>query len=321
MRINHQQQHNTHHNINHHPQQHQQQHSKHSLAASESQITHPVESVQGYVLFINNIDRNIDAETLTDTLSDFGQVISLHYELSRRTGLPIGLALVKYANLDQAREALEGLRGKRLGSKVLQCDWCFKHPPQVSEENQEEEKSTIIESTNLSNEEQDHSEDKRKREDQQQLTTDNTEPPLKKTFEDAEEWIEEERFLLELQQAGYKGGPNPPIIDKEDAERITKEFKEKFPDEVIKTEDEIKEKLEKIEKKKQERLEGRKKPEETEKETKVSFEIKEETQAEEEPQYGDNNYQQDAPEEEEEEEEEEYVRKYDPNRDSDDEYY
>ncbi|KAG2386252.1 hypothetical protein C9374_002698 [Naegleria lovaniensis] len=146
------------------------------------------------------------------------------------------------------------------------------------------------------------------------------------TFDDVEEWIEEERLLTELQQAGYKGGPNPPHVDQEEVNRMIEEFKTKFPEEVL-SEEAKQEKISIIEKVKQEKLEQRSKLQESsatnttqsenasnaavqhnEQEDEVEDEDEEEQPAEEEP-YDD------------EEEEEEYVRKYDPNRDSDDEYY
>ncbi|KAF0977497.1 hypothetical protein FDP41_003489 [Naegleria fowleri] len=148
------------------------------------------------------------------------------------------------------------------------------------------------------------------------------------TFDDVEEWIEEERLLTELQQAGYKGGPNPPHIDQEEVHRINEEFKTKFPEEVL-SEEAKQEKLSNIEKMKTEKLEQRKKllssqhdnhstnvAENAETTSKAQQEKdeqeEEEPLADEDDQYDDDDQ---------EEEEDNYVRKYDPNRDSDDEYY
>ncbi|KAL9646705.1 hypothetical protein ABK040_001128 [Willaertia magna] len=149
------------------------------------------------------------------------------------------------------------------------------------------------------------------------------------TYDDIEEWVEEEVFLKELAKAGYKDA-NPPPIDEEEEKRILEELKKQFPEEAIS--DDVKEqKLKQIEEERKKRIEDRakesKKPEKVEekpitKEVEEKVEEEEESydyQEEEQPivqqkltktqEYDDDDY-----------EEEEY-RPYDPNRDSDDEYY
>ncbi|KAF0977498.1 hypothetical protein FDP41_003490 [Naegleria fowleri] len=143
-------QHSHHH---HHPRgDHQTTHSpSHRHEASSSSSIHPIESVQGFVIFLSNIDINTEEDTLKDVLSDYGRVISLHYELSRRTGYPIGYALVKYETKEEAQQAIHALNGKhQFGNKIVKIDWCFKEGPPSSSSS-----STTLESdqhTELSSE-------------------------------------------------------------------------------------------------------------------------------------------------------------------------
>ena len=169
--------------------------SHHTQASSSSESSHQsssesnkyiVESIQGYVIFIKNIDPQVEEEQLIDLFSDFGRIVSLTFELSRRTGYHLGYALVKFESLEEAKSAIKGTNGKKLGKQALQVDWCFKPPVNYERE----------EPTSRSSSHHDTADDllKRKRNDesatqdlripsQQSEQTTTEEPPTKKNKE------------------------------------------------------------------------------------------------------------------------------------------
>ncbi|KAG2386253.1 hypothetical protein C9374_002699 [Naegleria lovaniensis] len=131
--------HQTSHHHHHHRHDHKLASSSSHHDQASSSATQPIESVQGFVIFLSNIDINTEEDTLKDVLSDYGRVISLHYELSRRTGYPIGYALVKYETREEAQQAIHALNEKhKFGNKIVRADWCFKEGPPIITTTREE---------------------------------------------------------------------------------------------------------------------------------------------------------------------------------------
>lgn len=82
-------------------------------------------SAEGWVLFVTGILEEHNENDILDLFSDFGEVKQLRIPLNRNSGFPYGFALVQYADLLSAKEAINQLDGAECLGTVLQVTWAF----------------------------------------------------------------------------------------------------------------------------------------------------------------------------------------------------
>eukprot|EP00770_Monocercomonoides_exilis_P003735 MONOS_3716.1-p1 / transcript=MONOS_3716.1 / gene=MONOS_3716 / organism=Monocercomonoides_exilis_PA203 / gene_product=RNA-binding protein 8A / transcript_product=RNA-binding protein 8A / location=Mono_scaffold00090:72273-72773(-) / protein_length=111 / sequence_SO=supercontig / SO=protein_coding / is_pseudo=false len=89
----------------------------------------PQRSVEGYIVFVGNLNEETVEEDVRDVFSEFGPIKNLQMNIDRKTGFMKGYALIEYANLSEAQDAVKYGNGKKLHDHDLLVDFAFKKPP------------------------------------------------------------------------------------------------------------------------------------------------------------------------------------------------
>lgn len=90
-----------------------------------SRSSGPLESVEGWVVFVTGVHEEVQEEDIVDAFSEYGNIKSVHLNMDRRTGLVKGYALVKYDKQDQAQDAINSIHGTELLGKKVGVHWAF----------------------------------------------------------------------------------------------------------------------------------------------------------------------------------------------------
>lgn len=85
-------------------------------------------AVEGWVIFVSNLNEEVTEDDVHDKLSDFGRVRDVRLNLDHRTGYVKGYALVEFEEYQQAVQAVEELDGKDWLGNKLALDFCFVKP-------------------------------------------------------------------------------------------------------------------------------------------------------------------------------------------------
>lgn len=85
-------------------------------------------AVEGWVIFVSNLNEEVTEEEVQDKFADFGKVRDVRLNLDHRTGYVKGYALVEFEEYKAAVEAVEELDGKEWLGNRLALDFCFVKP-------------------------------------------------------------------------------------------------------------------------------------------------------------------------------------------------
>lgn len=89
-------------------------------------------AIEGWVLFVSNLNEEVAEDEVQDKFSDFGKVREVRLNLDHRTGYVKGYALVEFEEYKQAVQAIEELNGKEWLGNRLSVDFCFVKPQKAN---------------------------------------------------------------------------------------------------------------------------------------------------------------------------------------------
>ena len=78
----------------------------------------PVRSVEGYIVMVSGVHDEAAEDDILDKFGDYGDVKNIHLNLDRRTGFVKGYALLEFAEVAEAENAIEALNGSDLLGQV-----------------------------------------------------------------------------------------------------------------------------------------------------------------------------------------------------------
>ena len=85
-------------------------------------------AVEGWVIFVSNLNEEVTEEEVEDKFADFDKVRDVRLNLDHRTGYVKGYALVEFGEYKEAVEAIGELDGKEWLGNRLNLDFCFIKP-------------------------------------------------------------------------------------------------------------------------------------------------------------------------------------------------
>ena len=103
--------------------------TSHKTSRSKRQKFKPLKSVEGYIVFANNLNEDVNEDNIDDLFSEYGNVKNIQMNLNRKTGKMNGYCFVEYENLEEAEEAIKNLNNSKFLDKTIKVDFAFKPSP------------------------------------------------------------------------------------------------------------------------------------------------------------------------------------------------
>jgi RNA-binding protein 8A len=82
-------------------------------------------SVEGWTVFITNINEEATEDDLVDLLADYGKAKEVRMVLDHRTGFAKGYAITEFREYREAKRVIEGLDGRLFLGQSLRADFAF----------------------------------------------------------------------------------------------------------------------------------------------------------------------------------------------------
>ncbi|KAM9958093.1 hypothetical protein ACTFIW_013069 [Dictyostelium discoideum] len=88
-------------------------------------VGEPLKSIEGWIIFVRNIQEEVQEPDLMDIFAEYGQIKNIHLNIDRRTGFTKGYALIEYEKRSEAEDAIKNGSGYDLAGLKLSVDWAF----------------------------------------------------------------------------------------------------------------------------------------------------------------------------------------------------
>eukprot|EP01064_Diplonema_japonicum_P036197 TRINITY_DN8066_c0_g1_i5.p1 TRINITY_DN8066_c0_g1~~TRINITY_DN8066_c0_g1_i5.p1 ORF type:complete len:120 (+),score=21.22 TRINITY_DN8066_c0_g1_i5:45-404(+) len=89
----------------------------------------PAKSVEGWILFVAGVHEEATEEELLSLFDEYGEVKNINLPLDRCTCYVKGYALIEYADLESAKQAMRAVDGNELNDQILRVSWAFLKGP------------------------------------------------------------------------------------------------------------------------------------------------------------------------------------------------
>ena len=89
----------------------------------------PSPSIEGWIIFISNVNQEATEEDVVDRFGEYGEVKNIQMNLDRKTGFVKGYALVEYETKAQAKAAIDDSDGQEIFGQIVSVDWAFWNGP------------------------------------------------------------------------------------------------------------------------------------------------------------------------------------------------
>jgi len=85
----------------------------------------PLKSIEGWIIFVSNIQEEVQEPDIRDVFSEWGQIRNVHLNIDRRTGFTKGYALIEYQTKEEAEDAIKNGNGFELAGQKLDVGFTF----------------------------------------------------------------------------------------------------------------------------------------------------------------------------------------------------
>jgi len=82
-----------------------------------------IESAPSDTIFIGNISFDATYEMIQETFTPYGEVTRVSLPTNRDTGTPKGFGYVSYSSIDEAKEAINALKGTEIAGRTVRLDF------------------------------------------------------------------------------------------------------------------------------------------------------------------------------------------------------
>lgn len=80
----------------------------------------PGKSVEGFIVFVRNLNEEVQEDNIYDLLSKFGKIKKMHLNFDKHSGYAKGYCLLEYEKFEKAEKVIQFLDGKDFLGHTLQ---------------------------------------------------------------------------------------------------------------------------------------------------------------------------------------------------------